>query len=244
MATAHSPQIILYDLACTKNTCFSPAVWRIRLLLNYKRIPYTTTFLEFPDIEPTLAALGIPPNERAKYPYTVPVIHHLSTDTLVMDSAAIAPFLEETYPEPPLALTSDLGRQIEGKARAVVGPAFYTSLMPREIRILSPRSQAYFRRTREAALGHGLEDLIAGDKEEGVWKAVADDAKAAGELMRTHRDEGPFVLGAQPSFTDFFIAGALQNARVVDEAVWERCMGYPGYREVYEACELWMEKKD
>lgn len=57
MASEADPEIVLYDLACTKNVCFSPVVWRIRLLLNYKQIPYKTIFLEFPDIEPTLKAL-------------------------------------------------------------------------------------------------------------------------------------------------------------------------------------------
>jgi hypothetical protein len=57
MATSIEPEIILYDLACTKNVCFSPVVWRIRLMLNYKHIPYRTIFLEFPDIEPTLKGL-------------------------------------------------------------------------------------------------------------------------------------------------------------------------------------------
>jgi hypothetical protein len=53
------PEIVLYDLACIKNVCFSPVVWRIRLMLNYKRIPYRTVFLEFPDIEPTLKGLWV-----------------------------------------------------------------------------------------------------------------------------------------------------------------------------------------
>lgn len=57
MATHNDPEIVLYDLACTKNICFSPVVWRIRLMLNYKRIPYKTIFLEFEDIEPTLQGL-------------------------------------------------------------------------------------------------------------------------------------------------------------------------------------------
>lgn len=244
MATSTSPEFILYDLACTKGVCCSPAVWRIRLMLNYKSIPYTTTFIEFPDISSTLAALGIPPNSTGKQAYTVPAVHHIPSNTFLMDSAVIAPFIETTYPEPALPLTFDLGIEIEKKARAVVGPAFNTSLTPRELSILSPRSQEYFRRTREAALGHPLEDLIAGDKEELAWKAVEDDARAAGALMRTHKEEGPFVLGAQPSLTDFFIAGALQSARVVDEGVWERCVAMEGYKEVYEACEQWMEKKD
>ena len=57
MAAQSEPEIVLYDLACTKNLCFSPVVWRIRLILNYKQIPYKTVFLEFPDIEPTLKGL-------------------------------------------------------------------------------------------------------------------------------------------------------------------------------------------
>jgi hypothetical protein len=59
MASHVKPDIILYDLACTKSVSFSPAVWRIRLMLNYKNIPYKTIFLEFPDIEPTLKELWV-----------------------------------------------------------------------------------------------------------------------------------------------------------------------------------------
>jgi hypothetical protein len=57
MAAQTEPEIVLYDLACAKNVCFSPVVWRIRLMLNYKQIHYRTIFLEFPDIEPTLKEL-------------------------------------------------------------------------------------------------------------------------------------------------------------------------------------------
>lgn len=59
MASHVKPDIILYDLACTKSVSFSPVVWRIRLMLNYKNIPYKTIFLEFPDIEPTLKELWV-----------------------------------------------------------------------------------------------------------------------------------------------------------------------------------------
>jgi len=57
MDASSQADVILYDLACEKNVCFSPVVWRIRLMLNYKRIPYKTIFLEFPDIESTLKPL-------------------------------------------------------------------------------------------------------------------------------------------------------------------------------------------
>lgn len=44
--------------------------------------------------------------------------------------------------------------------------------------------------------------------------------------------------------TDFFVAGALRNAKVVDEEIWKRVMRWSGYREIYEACEEWMKKSD
>ncbi|KAK4940201.1 hypothetical protein LTR10_019630 [Elasticomyces elasticus] len=247
MATRATPEIVLYDLACTKNVCFSPTVWRIRLMLNYKQIPYRTIFLEFPDIEPTLKGLGLALGKSAsgsKSKYTVPAIHHVPTGVYMMESTSIARFLESTYPEPPVPLTSELGREIEAKARAVGGTAFRNSIMPREIRILSPRSQEYFRRTREAALGHRLEDLLDPDQEDQAWDAVDDGMRAVSELMRMHSAEGPFVLGSRPSFTDFFIAGSLQSARMVDEAVFQRNMKYPGYKDIYEACLPHMQKND
>jgi glutathione S-transferase len=166
------------------------------------------------------------------------------SNTYTMDSVLISQFLESTYPDPPVPLTSELGREIEAKSRAMAGRAFRTSVMPREILILSPRSQEYFRRMCEASLGHRLEDLLDGDKEEQAWNAVADGTRAVGELMRTHKADGPFVLGALPSYTDFFFAGALQCARMVDEGVFQRYMKYPGYKEIYEACLPYMEKKD
>lgn len=162
-----------------------------------------------------------------------------------MDSPAISKFLESTYPSPPVPLTSELGREIETKARSTIAPTFATSVMPREINILSPRSKEYFRRTREALIGRRLEDLCAdSEKEEQTWDAVADDMRAVGALMLTHKAEGPFVLGAQPSYTDFFIAGSLQSARMVDEAVFQRIIKFSGFKEVYEACLHYMDRRD
>lgn len=161
-----------------------------------------------------------------------------------MDSVPISQFIESTYPVPPVPLTSELGREIEFKARSVVGGAFRASVMPREVAILSPRSQKYFRSTREATLGHPLEDLLAPGKEDQNWNALAESVRAVGELMLTNKANGPFVLGEKPSYTDFFIAGSLQCARTVDEGVFQRNIKYPGYGEIYEACLPWMEKKD
>ncbi|KAH7370151.1 hypothetical protein BKA65DRAFT_487763 [Rhexocercosporidium sp. MPI-PUGE-AT-0058] len=240
-------EIVLYDLASTKNVCFSPVVWRIRMLLNYKQIPYKTLFLEFQDIEPTFKELGVAPPESASggnIKYTVPVIYHVPTKTYLMDSIPISKFLEKIYPDPSIPLTSELGREIESKARSAVGITFSASLMPRELGILSPAAQEYFRRTREASLGFPLENLLDADREQKAWDAATDSIRAVDELIMTNKAEGPFVLGAEPSYTDFFIAGSLQCARVVHEKTFERLVIHPGYKRVYEACLPYMEKKD
>jgi glutathione S-transferase len=161
-----------------------------------------------------------------------------------MDSKPISQFLEETYPDPPVPLESELGREIETRARAVVGATMSKSLMPREVRILCPRAAEHFRRTREAMIGRKLEDLIDPAAEEQSWAAVEGVVEEVGKLMRTNAADGPFVLGARPSYTDFFIAGALQAAKMIDEGVFGRLAKRPGYGDIYSACLPYMTKND
>lgn len=179
-------------------------------------------------------------NEGESKKYTVPTIYHVPTKKYMTDSTAIAIFLEDSYPSPPVTLSSAIGSEIETKARRAVIRAYQVSILPREINILSPRSQDYYRRTREAVLGHRLEDLLAPGREEECWRSLHDEIQAVGELILTCRGRGPFVLGATLSMTDCFIAGSLQAARMVDEGVFQRTMEYPGFREIYDACTPYM----
>ncbi|KAL2794081.1 hypothetical protein BJX66DRAFT_304739 [Aspergillus keveii] len=237
-------EIILYDLACTKGVCFSPYVWKVRIMLNLKRIPYKTIFLEFPDIEGSLKPL-VPPPTGDNTRYTVPAIQHMPSNTYIMDSAQIAALLEATYPDPPVQLTSERGRTIEEQFGSVVGGSLGAMMMPREMNILVPRAQVHFRQTREAYLGYKLEELLKGpEEEERDWSEVSGQMSALSELMRTNRDDGPFVLGSKLSLTDFFIAGSLQAARVMDEGVFSRVVAYDGFKSVYDACSPYMERKD
>ncbi|OAF54345.1 hypothetical protein VC83_09450 [Pseudogymnoascus destructans] len=94
-----------------------------------------------PAFSPAKAA-SYPANPPPEKKHNVPAIHHLPTNTHIIDST----------PSP--------NGTIELQARSVVGPTFRASVVPREINILSLRSQEYFRRTREAALGRKLEDCL------------------------------------------------------------------------------------
>jgi glutathione S-transferase len=55
-----------------------------------------------------------------------------------MDSAQIAAFLEATYPDPPVRLTSERGQTIEEQFGSVVGGSLGAMMIPREMNILAP----------------------------------------------------------------------------------------------------------
>ncbi|KAJ5217081.1 hypothetical protein N7468_010089 [Penicillium chermesinum] len=227
--TSPQPDIVLYDLASEKNECFSPVVWRIRLMLNYKGVSYSTIFVEFPDIEPTLKELGLDPGESSpgvKNKYTVPAIRHIPSNTCMLESSRIAEFIEATYPTPPVPLHSELGQQVEAASREV-----QLSSIP-----------GYFRRTREAAFRKPLEEVLPEDEDQS-WATIDGQLQAVSDLIQTNKADGPFILGAKPSYSDFFLAGNLQCARVVDEGVFQRIARYSGFRGIYEACLPYMENR-
>ena len=161
-----------------------------------------------------------------------------------MESAAISEFIESTYPNPPIQLHSPLGDEIISKATSALGPALRVSILPREMTIISPRAQDWFRKTREAALGHRLEDLLNEEKEEKLWKDVQGDFDAVGDLLQTNQKDGPFVMGSSPSYIDFWVVGSLQLMKVVDERSFERFKKHPAYMRLYEACAPFLEKQD
>ena len=69
-----------------------------RYVLNIKRIPYKTVWVEYPDIKPLCLKIGASPAESlpdGSPLYTLPVIYDPNTQTPVSDSAAIARYLDK-----------------------------------------------------------------------------------------------------------------------------------------------------
>ncbi len=53
--------IVLYDISGKDHrACWSPNVWKTRYVLAFKNLDYTTEWIEFPDIAPTLEAQSVP----------------------------------------------------------------------------------------------------------------------------------------------------------------------------------------
>lgn len=94
--------ITFYDIASAPPLrTFAANPWKIRLALNYKRVPYKTQWVQMPDIAAVREKLGVPANRTNAdgSPYhTLPVIEDQSTGALVGDTFEIAQYLDSTYP--------------------------------------------------------------------------------------------------------------------------------------------------
>ena len=74
-----------------------------RFVLNYKKLPYVTQWLAWPDVTNVLSSIGAAPTRMEKPYYTVPVIVDQvegKPAVVVSDSLDIADYLEHKYPEP------------------------------------------------------------------------------------------------------------------------------------------------
>ncbi|KAG9308897.1 hypothetical protein JVU11DRAFT_11357 [Chiua virens] len=117
--TSELKTIILYDIPCiTPGRPWSPNTMKTRYSLGYKGLPFTTVWVEFPDISALLQSKGIDQG-----PYTLPAIEDPNTGAVIVDSLAIATYLDETYPETP-KLMSPAARALMEHAGNVLSLSF------------------------------------------------------------------------------------------------------------------------
>jgi glutathione S-transferase len=192
---------ILYDLAAEdENLRFSPYCWRIKLALAHKNLPYTTIAWRFTEKD-VIAFSG-----QGKVPVLV------DGETVMHDSQAIAEYLEAQYPneaslfgDPPArALTQFIKTWTEQTLHPAVGRVALPDLFAR----LHPKDKAYFRETREQALGVRIEDLRLSRTDS---MAALEHALAP---LRALLKVQEFIAGGAPSYADHIVFGALQWARL------------------------------
>ncbi|MBB4211999.1 glutathione S-transferase [Rhodothalassium salexigens DSM 2132] len=192
----------LYELCgADRAVCFSPFVWRVRLALAHKGLAYEAVPTRFRDKD-----AYAPSGSR-----TVPVLH--DGDAWVGDSWAIAQYLEDTYPDRPSLFGGAPGR---GMARfvarfadRVVVRGLFPMIAVDVAAALDDADAAYFRNSREAALGRTLEQAAED-------RAAARDALQArlAPLAATLKDQ-PFVCGDEPAHGDYLLAGPFAWAHLV-----------------------------
>lgn len=238
--------ITLFDLPSRSPlACWSYNPWKTRLILNYKRLSYTTHWIEYTQLASTFSSHGVPPNTQATNStaeYSCPCIR-LANGEYIMDSRAIAHALETLHPEPSLHLDSgyvdrahDLITNLTKSLAPVLQP-----LTPELL--LNPEGAAYFQATRLKRYGMTLSELAQSPKGgENAWQAAEPAIADLKILLHQHAD-GPFVLGTTVSYADFILAGFWRYVERL--GLLARFLQYDeAFGRQYEACRPWMERDD
>jgi len=203
--------------------------------LNYKRIPYKTIFIEFPDIEKLYKDLGIPASltraDGVTPYYTLPLIHDDSTDRYISNSLLIAEYLDETYPDTPQLVP----KGTHGLMNAFVDHLFTLSLQeglyritgPKILSFLSPRSQEYVIKTIMGGAPPPPSELT----EEEQWAKV--ETGVFGKVLKWYRNPEDLFLngGDKPDFADIQLLACFQWLKAAfgaDSTEWKRMQQWHG----------------
>ncbi|HYZ34137.1 MAG TPA: glutathione S-transferase family protein [Crenalkalicoccus sp.] len=193
---------ILYDLAGADPALrFSPFCWRIRMALAHKGLEVETLPWRFTEKD-RIAFAG---SEK------VPVL--VDGERNLAESAIIAEYLEEAYPDRPSLFGGEGGRQAArfiGAWTEATLHAGVSRLVLADIHdCVAEKDRAYFRESREKRFGMTLEEMQAGreTKVEGFRKEI--------HPLRMVLRAQPYLGGAAPLYPDYIVFGAFQWARAV-----------------------------
>jgi glutathione S-transferase len=192
----------LFELVGTDETRpFSPFCWRIRMALAHKGLDVESIPWRFTEKS------AIAPHGSEK----VPVLLH--GDNAVVDSWAIANYLEDAYPDRPSLFGGEggraLGRMLNWWGDIAVIGGMFPLIVADILGHLAPVDADYFRKSREARFGKPLEEVVANREQ-----SVAGFRKSL-EPMRLTMKSQLFLGGEKANYADYIVFGGFQWARVV-----------------------------
>ncbi|TRM60994.1 hypothetical protein BD626DRAFT_549430 [Schizophyllum amplum] len=251
------PVITLYDVPgsalqpyAPNMQPWAPNIWRIRFILNFKRLRYRTVWVEFPDVERTLRAIGAPPSAvrpDGREVYTLPVIvdptANPSHPVVLSNTNTIAEYLETRYPA--RAVYPEGSRAMQTLFVHYIQEVFSRPLLPIMIPIsherLPARSQAHFR--GYAPSGSGSSSA----SREAAWAAVRTEFDFLAGVLDKNAGDGDAVVaqGHEVTYADFALCAVLVwIERVAPHDGWARVRMWNGGRwaRLWERCLPYMDE--
>jgi glutathione S-transferase len=255
-----SSPIVFYDIASrppVEKNCYSPNPWKTRLALNFKGLPYSTSWVALPDIAKVRSSLKVPPCRKFADGtdfFTLPIIEDPATDSLIGDSFDIAVYLQNTYPN------SGAGDLFPAQTIDYVFTHDLALLVPlSECRESEFPEYAKFNVNVDAAFSAHVQLTVQGfpfdpataeiSKAEFVRRAGVtcwEDFALVGEEREKMKDSfrnmlgglaklflrdtrGPFLLGTRASYADLIVGGWLRMMRAtLPESEWEEVRSWHG----------------
>ena len=195
--------IIFYDLAGQDGRNFSPYCWRTRMALAHKGLDYEHKGTAFTAIR----------NVGDGHFQTVPIIE--DDDRMVMDSSAIADYLEERYPDAPSLYGGEAARALCQFVHSWTNAVVHTGLARLIVRDIydhiCDEDRDYFRASREKIFGMTLEAVQA-DREDRLDAFRAD----LYPLRLTVRRQA-FLGGERSNYADYIVYGAFKWASTISD---------------------------
>ncbi|KAF4610053.1 hypothetical protein D9613_010662 [Agrocybe pediades] len=214
--------ITLLDIPCALSVPISLNTWRVRLALNYKKLEYSTQWVESSAIEATCRFIGLPPTgtKRDGSPhYTLPaIIDRTNPDRPVLLSDSI-PILE--------SFQSLFMQFVMPKLMAVAPDLVVGALLLSK----TPNEQPHYRRRMEAAYGKPFEDLEKrGPEREAVYRSLEQTFTSLKTAMDKNED-GEFLSGGQVLAIDLvFAAYLIWLQRLSPDEIWPRIVSWDNGR--------------
>ncbi|ORX95286.1 hypothetical protein K493DRAFT_315052 [Basidiobolus meristosporus CBS 931.73] len=257
-ASTESDSLVFYDIAMrppVTKTCCSPNPWKSRYALNFKKVPYSTTWVQLPDITKVRREFGLPASRKLADGsdfYTLPMLSDPAHNAKLGDSFDIAIHLQKTYPDsgsgdllPPQKLDyrfpHDLTMVVPLSERNDIEFADYSVFNMHVDAAFTIHSQLMahgipFDPTIEhlakaefvrRANATSWDDLaLRGEEREKLKKSFCDTLAPLADLFK-REPSGPFLLGTQASYADFIVGGWLKMMQgTLPEAEWEEAKAW------------------
>lgn len=164
----------------------------------------------------------------------------------ITDSRKIADVLEALKPEPSLRLDSGYVERMQAVVSSITD-SLSTILIPRvPDLLLNESSGIYFRETRAKLFDMTLEEFAKSEGSgEVAWKNAEAGIKELVKILR-ERLEGPFVLGKDPSYPDFILAGLCAFVERLNQSdIFDRFIGHDdALLKHWQACQIFLARDD
>ncbi|KAE8138901.1 hypothetical protein BDV38DRAFT_243202 [Aspergillus pseudotamarii] len=275
MSNASTP-IVFYDIAMRpprEKTCCSPNPWKSRLALNFKGLPYSTSWVPLPEIENVRRKLNVPACRKFADGtdfFTLPIIEDPATDASVGDSFDIAVYLQNTYPNsgagdlfPPQTLDYDFTHPM------ILIPLSECrdSPFPDYAKFNMNVDAAFTAHVQLALQGFPFDPATAeATKAEFVrragvtcWEDFALVGEAREKVMESFREmlgglaklfvrdpSGPFLLGTRASYADVIVGAWLRMMHTtLPESEWKEVSSWHDglFGRLHDALEVYAEVK-
>lgn len=121
-------------------------------------------------------------------------------------------------------------------------------LLPLSAQIVALEDLDWFKEDRAKRFGMTIDEAFHTKKDGAPYFAAAKPGfEKVAQVLNAHKlDQGPFILGSQPCYADFYLVATLQMFSQVGVAGYEDFMKHapPELRQLHEACQKWTLKQD